>query len=210
MGRYQSRVSHIENETLSVENYDFSEWPTEFPKSVIGIDRDGVINEWKNVIKKYEDVEFIDGSLEAIRQLRLKGHKVVLFSDQPNIVKGLLSDKDVDNVMQYMMNVFGQHGIFSIDGFYYTRTDAPQDVYSKPNVGMLKRSQRENGVDYSTGYYVGDTIEDIKMAQKIGATPILVRTGKGKETEKKHFNSFNSKYENVEIYDNLLEFAKNL
>ena len=164
----------------------------------------------EHIVKKYKDVEFIDGSLEAIRQLRLKGHKVVLFSDQPNIVKGLLSDKDVDNVMQYMMNVFGQHGIFSIDGFYYTRTDAPQDVYSKPNVGMLKRSQRENGVDYSTGYYVGDTIEDIKMAQKIGATPILVRTGKGKETEKKHFNSFNSKYENVEIYDNLLEFAKNL
>ena len=94
-------------------------WPTEFPKCVIGIDRDGVINEWKNVIKRHEDVNIIEGSLEAIRTLRLKGHRVVLFADQPNIMRGLLSPQDVNNVMEHMMRVFGEGGIFSIDGFYH-------------------------------------------------------------------------------------------
>ena len=90
MGRYQTKIAPSQNpQNFQQQGLDqqFSpqDWPTEFPKCVIGIDRDGVINEWKNVIKKYEDLQLIEGSLEAIRQLRLKGHRVVLFSDQPNI-----------------------------------------------------------------------------------------------------------------------------
>ena len=65
-----------------------ADWPTTFNGPVIGIDRDGVINEWKNIIKRYEDVKFIAGSLEAMKQMRLKGHRVVMFSDQPNILEG--------------------------------------------------------------------------------------------------------------------------
>lgn len=209
MGRYQTSVSAIKDSTQQ-QNFSSEDWPTEFPKCVIGIDRDGVINEWKNVIKKYEDVEIIEGSLEAIRQLRLKGHRVVLFADQPNISRGLLTTNDVSNIMNYMMQIFGENGIFSIDGFYYNQSDMVQDPYAKPNIGMLKRSESEMKVDYSNGYYVGDTIEDIKMAQKAGATPVLVRTGRGLETERKYLKSFNPKYTNVIVFDNLLEFVKSL
>lgn len=205
MGRYQTNV--IEK---PIENFSSQNWPSEFPKCVIGIDRDGVINEWKNVIKKYEDLKFIEGSLEAIRQLRLKGHRLVIFSDQPNILRGLLSNNDVDNVMNYMMQVFGENGIFSIDGFYYNQSDMIKDPYAKPNVGMLRRSENEMKVDFSKGYYVGDTIDDIKMAKKVGAIPVLVRTGKGLETEKKYLKSFDPKYKDVKVFDNLFEFVKTL
>lgn len=211
MGRYQTRVAPVQDsQQIPTQQFNPQDWPTEFPKCVIGIDRDGVINEWKNVIKRYEDVQFIDGSLEAIRQLRLKGHRLVLFADQPNISRGLMSNIDVDNIMKYMMQMFGQNGIFSIDGFYYNQSDFSQDVYAKPNIGMLRRAENEVRVDFSGGYYVGDTIDDIKMAQKIGAVPVLVRTGKGSETEKKYLKSFDTKYKDVKVFDNLLEFAKSL
>ena len=210
MGRYQTSVAQAQNLQNPQQQFNPQDWPTEFPKCVIGIDRDGVINEWKNVIKRYEDVHFIDGSLDAIRQLRLKGHRVILFADQPNISKGLLTTNDVDNVMNYMMQIFGQNGIFSIDGFYYNQSDSNQDVYAKPNIGMLKRSENEMRVDFSSGYYVGDTIDDIKMAQKIGATPILVRTGKGAATEEKYLKSFDTKYKDVKVFNNLLDFVKSI
>lgn len=213
MGRYTTKVGSFQPNSSSQpinQEFDPQNWPTEFPKCVIGIDRDGVINEWKNIIKRYEDVEFIEGSLRAIRNLRLKGHRIVLFADQPNIVRGLLSDSDVTNVMSYMMQEFGKNGIFSIDGFYYNQSDRIQDQYAKPNIGMLRRSENEMGVDFSSGYYVGDTIEDIKMAQKIGAVPVLVRSGKGKETEKKYLKSFDSKYKDVKVFENLLEFSNSL
>jgi D-glycero-D-manno-heptose 1,7-bisphosphate phosphatase len=210
MGRYQTTVAPSQNPQNTQQQFNPQDWPTEFPKCVIGIDRDGVINEWKNVIKRYEDVNFIGGSLEAIRQLRLKGHRVILFTDQPNISKGLLNNSDVDKIMNYMMQLFGQNGIFSIDGFYYNQSDNNQDVYAKPNIGMLKRSENELGVNFSGGYYVGDTIEDIKMAQKAGAIPVLVRTGKGADTEKKYLKSFDVKYKDVKVFDNLLEFVNSL
>jgi len=190
--------------------YNPQDWPTSFPKAMIGIDRDGVILEWKNVIKRYEDVKYINGSLDAIRKLRLKGHKVMMFADQPNIIRGLLNDQDVNNVMNYMMQTFGQNGIFSIDGFYYNQSDDSRDPYAKPNTGMFNRSKNEDGHDWTGAYYVGDTIEDVKMAIKFGVTPVLVRTGKGKQTEKDHFKGISNKYEGVQIFDNLLSFVDSL
>jgi len=190
--------------------YNPQDWPTSFPKPTVGFDRDGVVIEWKNVIKNYQDVKYIAGSLEAIRKLRLKGHKAFMFADQPNIYKGLLTDQDVNNVNNYMMQTFGQNGIFSIDGFLYNQSDVSQDPYAKPNIGMLNRSKNEIGLDWTDGYYVGDTIEDIKMAIKFGVTPVLVRTGKGAKTEKEYLKGMNNKYQGVKVFDNLLSFVDSL
>jgi D-glycero-D-manno-heptose 1,7-bisphosphate phosphatase len=210
MGRYQKRSGGQQMSTGQQSQFDSNDWPTEFPKCVIGIDRDGVIVEWKNIIKRYEDVNFIDGSLEAIRKLRLIGHSVVLFADQPNVHRGLLTTNDVSNVMNHVMRVFGDNGIFTLDGFYFNGSDDPQDPFAKPNIGMMNRSMKELDVDFSEGYYVGDTIEDIQMAIKVGSKPILVRTGKGKNTEEKYLKSFDTKYKDVQVFDNLLDFVNTL
>ena len=191
--------------------YDPNDWPTEFPNGMIGIDRDGVINEWKNVIKRYEDVRWIPGSLEAIRTLRLKGYHVMMFSDQPNIMKGLLKAEEVDKIMNnFYMTEFGKNGIFSIDGFLYNTSDDSRDPFAKPNTGMFQRMEQMYKVNIKGGYYVGDTIEDVKMAQNGGAKPVLVRTGFGSKTEKENFKGINSKYKDVQIFDNLLDFANSL
>ena len=191
--------------------YDPNDWPTEFPNGMIGIDRDGVINEWKNVIKRYEDIRWIAGSLEAIRTLRLKGYQIMMFSDQPNITKGLLKAEDVDKIMNnFYMSEFGKNGIFSIDGFLYNTSDDSRDPFAKPNTGMFQRMEQMYKVSIKGGYYVGDTIEDVKMAQNGGAKPVLVRTGFGSKTEKENFKGINSKYKDVQIFDNLLDFANSL
>ena len=190
--------------------YNPQDWPTSFPKPMVGFDRDGVVIEWKNVIKTYKDVKYIQGSLEAIRKLRMKGHKAFMFADQPNIYRGLMNDQDVQNIMNIMMQNFGQHGIFSIDGFLYNQSDMSQDSFAKPNIGMLNRSKNEMKMDWTDGYYVGDTIEDVKMAIKFGVTPVLVRTGKGAKTEKEYFKGMNNKYEGVKVFDNLLSFVDSL
>ena len=190
--------------------YNPQDWPTTFPKAMVGFDRDGVVIEWKNIIKRFEDITYIPGSLEAIRQLRLKGHKAWMFADQPNIARGLMTDNDVQNIHNNMMNQFGQAGIFSIDGFLYNQSDMPQDPYAKPKIGMLNRSKNEMGMDWTGGYYVGDTIEDIKMAQKFGVTPVLVRTGKGAKTEKEYLKGISTKYNDVQVFDNLLDFVNTL
>ena len=48
------------------------------------------------------------------------------------------------------------------------------------------------------------------MAQKAGAKPILVRTGKGAKTEKEYLKGISSKYDDVQVFDNLLSFVGSL
>ena len=48
------------------------------------------------------------------------------------------------------------------------------------------------------------------MAIKFGVTPVLVRTGKGKTTEKEYLKGMNNKYKGVKVFDNLLSFVDSL
>ena len=50
---------------------------------------------------------------------------------------------------------------------------------------------------------VGDKLSDLEGAIRLGIEPIFVRTGHGKEEEKKI-------YFNANKYDNIYEFAKEL
>jgi histidinol phosphatase-like enzyme len=110
-----------------------------------------------------------------------------------------------------MLELLGKAGCSSIDGIYYSTTNLKEDIYAKPNVGMFKRAEQELGVKFKGGAFVGDKLSDLKAADKIGAIPILVKTGHGEETLKE-LNRFT--YRNLKkktmIFDNLWSFAETL
>jgi histidinol phosphatase-like enzyme len=58
---------------------------------------------------------------------------------------------------------------------------------------------------------VGDTIADLKAAVKIGARPVLVRSGRGAETEKElNRYAYKDIKEKTYIFDDLADFTANL
>jgi len=187
---------------------------------VIGLDRDGTINEDIGLTVKGvppycikpEQFKPIPGSLEAIKIIRDKGYDVVVLTNQSGIQKGLFDAVDVDLVNNHMLKLLGDIGCKSINGLYYSTTPFKDDPYRKPNAGMFKRATSEIGVDWKNGVYIGDKITDLKAAVKAKAKPILVRTGYGMETEKKDLNTFANKElkKNTEIFDDLLQFANSL
>lgn len=182
-----------------------------YPKPLVAIDRDGVINSYKDVIKTPAQFEPIAGSLEAISIIRRKGYKVAIIFDQPNISQNLLTVDDVDSVTSYMMDLFGKAGCQSIDGLLYNMSSLKEDVFAKPNVGMFKRLRDELKVPIKGGYYVGDRLVDAKMADKAKLKPILVKTGQYHQDHQK-FNSFanRSLKKKTRVFENLLDFAKSL
>jgi D-glycero-D-manno-heptose 1,7-bisphosphate phosphatase len=182
------------------------------PKCVVGLDRDGVINvdrgtyTWKGV-----DFEPIAGSLEAIAKLRRLGHKIAIITNQGGIEKGLFTSAEVDTLHMYMLELLGKAGCPSIDAIYYSASSSKTDMYAKPNIGMFKRCEAENklkGIKFNQGYYVGDKLSDLKAAIKIGAKPVLVRTGYGLETEKElqKFTYRKIKTKTI-VFDDLSSFA---
>lgn len=187
-------------------------WPTVFPKPVIGLDRDGTINqEIDGYITHHSQIEYIPGSLEAIRMIRLKGHRLMILTNQAGISKKLQTQEQVDSVHNGMMQDFGNAGIFSIDGLLYSTSNFKEDIYAKPNIGMFNRAKEENKVNWKEGWYVGDSITDLHAADRAGSKPILVLTGKGIETLEK-LESFSNRdlKKKTKVYNNLLEFAQSL
>jgi|TARA_B110000977_G_scaffold196484_1_gene276941 D-glycero-D-manno-heptose 1,7-bisphosphate phosphatase len=184
------------------------------PKCVIGLDRDGVINEdLGTYCYRSKDFKPIDGSIKAISKLRRMGHKIVIITNQGGIEKGLFTEEDVDDLHRHMFELFGQAGCTSIDGIYYSASSRKNDLYAKPNTGMFKRCEKEMPhVKFAKGYYVGDKLSDLKAAIKVGAQPILVRTGYGKETEElinKRF-TYKSIKKRTKVFDTLLDFVNYL
>ena len=192
------------------------DWPTVFPKSIVGLDRDGVINVDKgHYITDPEDFEVYPESLAAIHKLRIKGYKVVILTNQGGIIKGLQTHEQVEAVHQRMFEVFGQAGIYTIDGLFYSESSLKDDIYAKPTIGMFQRAEKEifGGKTRfkDKGFYVGDKMSDLKAAERIGATPILVRTGHGVDTEGelKKFSKEKLR-KKTKVFDNLLQFVDRL
>ena len=186
---------------------------TVYDKPVIGLDRDGVINrDLGTYCFRPDDFEPIPGSIESIALFRNQGHRIVIITDQGGIEKGLYSTSDVDQTHHYMLQLLGAAGCSSIDAIYYSASSRKEDYYAKPNIGMFKRCESEHPyIRFSKGFYVGDKINDLKSAIKIGAKPVLVRTGYGLETEKE-LNKFT--YRDLKkvtmIFDDLRQFSRYL
>lgn len=193
-------------------------WSNDVPKIIekmstrplIGLDRDGVINEdLGTYVTTPNDFKPIDGSLESIAKLRRLGFKIAIITNQGGIEKGIMTQEDVDRVHDYMFRLLGEAGCPSIDALYYSSSSRKDDMFAKPNIGMFKRCEKENPhLKFKGGYFVGDKISDLKAAIKVGATPVLVRTGHGVATEKE-LNKFT--YKSIKkktiIFDNLSSFV---
>lgn len=180
---------------------------------VIGIDRDGVINQdLGTYCTRPEDFKPIPGSLEAIAELRRRGHSIVIITNQGGIAKGMMTANDVDRIHLHMLDLLGAAGCPSIDAIYYSESSDKKDYYAKPNIGMFKRCQDEfKHIKFNQGFYVGDKMSDLKAAAKIGARPVLVRSGYGVETENQ-LNRFT--YKDIKnktyVFDSLADFVSQL
>ncbi len=180
-------------------------------KITIGLDRDGTINEDAGYLRDPNRFVPIPQSLEAVAMLRAKGYNIVILTNQSGIMKGVLTQTDVENVNAKMLELLGKAGCPSIDGIYYSTTNLKEDIYAKPNIGMFKRAETELGVKFKGGAFVGDKISDLKAAEKAGAIPVLVKTGYGEETlkELQRYAHRELKRKTM-VFDNLWAFAESL
>ena len=72
----------------------------------IFLDRDGVINEEVDLLTKPEQLKLIEGSAEAIKILN-KYFYVIVVTNQPQVARGICSEKDVQEINEVLKNEFG-------------------------------------------------------------------------------------------------------
>ena len=147
------------------------------------LDRDGVINEDSDAfIKSPSEWKPIRGSLEAIARLHRAGWRVVVATNQSGIARELFDLDTLARIHATMQRQVRDAGGV-IDAVFFC-PHGPNDHCDcrKPAPGMLHDIARRLHTQLDGVPAIGDSMRDIQAATAAGASPILVRTGKGGST----------------------------
>jgi D-glycero-D-manno-heptose 1,7-bisphosphate phosphatase len=216
MGRYSVDKNMVQQTQTAVQpssgNLTPLVMPAVFDKYAILLDRDGVLCECSDAITGPSQFKPIDNSFRAVAIIRSKGHKISILFDQPGVAHKKVTIEQVEDCNRYMLNLLGQAGCTSIDGIWYSTTGRKDDPYAKPNLGLFRHAETMvPNLQIKGSVYVGDSLEDLLMADKAGATPVLVLTGNGQKTANKLKNPiYRMLLPKVKVFDNLMTFAESL
>ena len=190
----------IDKDTVNEPSTDTSQ------RSVIVLDRDGVINrDSSSFVKSPDEWIALPGSAEAIKKLNDAGFTVVVASNQSGVGRGLFSIETLDKIHDKMMAVVTAAG-GCIDAIYYCphAPDADCDC-RKPKPGLLQQIARQYERSAAELIIVGDSLRDLEAAWAFGAPAILVRTGNGRATEQKIPST-----RQVDVFEDLAAVASHL
>jgi D-glycero-D-manno-heptose 1,7-bisphosphate phosphatase len=150
---------------------------------LIVLDRDGVINQDSDeYIKSPEEFIPIPGSLEAIARLTQAGWRVVVATNQSGVARGYYDLATLQRIHDKLHRLLAGLG-GQIEAIFYC-PHGPDDNCDcrKPKSGLFRDIEARLQVSLHGVPAVGDSLRDLEAAIAVGATPILVRTGKGERT----------------------------
>lgn len=153
----------------------------------IFLDRDGVIVEETGYIRSLSDMRIYPYAKECIGQCRSMGYLTIVITNQSGIARGYFSEDELKRMNEKLIKELG------VDAVYYCPhyKDGIIEKYShacdcrKPATGMIKRACKEHEIDLRQSILIGDRASDIRTGINAGVRTILLRTGYGKEDEKK-------------------------
>jgi len=142
------------------------------------LDRDGVINEKieNGYVLNVKMFKFIDGVLDAFPVLNEIFGRIIIVTNQRGIGKGLMSEKDLEEIHNYMLEEINKVNC-RIDAIFYCPHDYEKEECNcrKPNIGMaLQAKSMFPDIDFKKSIVVGDSMLDIEFAKNIKAYSVLI------------------------------------
>lgn len=158
------------------------------PIPAVFLDRDGTVNVEKNYLHKSSDWQWIEGSPNAIKQLKDAGYTVVVISNQAGIARGMYSAEDVKILHEFVNSDLQNIGT-KIDAFYFCPHHPDFDNKQacecrKPSPKMILHAAKYLNIDLEKSWMIGDKLIDIQAGKAASVVTILVRTGYGDQEEK--------------------------
>lgn len=174
-------------------------------RKAVFLDRDGVINENRSdYVKSLEEFVVLPGVLQALRLLSQSGMPIVVVSNQSAIHRGLVSRETVEAIHRYMIELAQSAGGWIDAVFYCPHRPGEGCACRKPRPGLLLQAARQLEIDLSGSYVVGDALSDVQAARTVGAQPLMVLTGRGREQAALLMEQG---WQEVLVFEDLLEAA---
>jgi D-glycero-D-manno-heptose 1,7-bisphosphate phosphatase len=153
------------------------------------LDRDGTIIEDTDYLSDPDGIQLIPGAAEAIVRLNQRGIRAILVTNQSGVARGYFTVGTVEAIHRRLAELLaGENAI--LDSIYFC-PHLPHDILPvgqppcdcrKPETGMAIRARSDHGIDLEKSFFIGDRLTDIELAERVGGTGILVRTGYGRKT----------------------------
>jgi D-glycero-D-manno-heptose 1,7-bisphosphate phosphatase len=171
------------------------------------LDRDGVLNreaEGVDYVRDPSQFHWLPGALEGLAILRRAGCHLSVATNQSGIGRGLMSLEELAAVHARMQAEACAHG-GALDAVLVC-PHAPEDQCDcrKPAPGLIRAAIARAGISAGESLVVGDDQRDLEAARRAGVAAALVRTGKGRRTEKLLGGA------GVAAYDDLSQLARAL
>lgn len=169
---------------------------------LVVLDRDGVINaEAADFVKDADEWHALPGSIEAIARLCHAGWTVTVATNQSGIGRGLFNVADLHKMHAKLARALAAHSAELAGIFFCPHTPEDDCDCRKPRSGMLRSIAQRFNVSLDGVPVIGDSDRDLQAAIDVGARPILVLTGNGKQ----YADQFRER--GIEVYDSLAEAA---
>ena len=146
----------------------------------IFFDRDGTLNVDKDYLYKFEDFEWINGAVEAIKFCNDNDYLVIVVTNQSGIARGYYTEFDLKKLHAQMnedLKKFNAH----IDDFFYCphHPNAKVKKYRidcecrKPKSKMINDACAKYLIDKSQSFMIGDKQRDVECGENAGICGIL-------------------------------------
>ena len=154
----------------------------ESAKTVIFLDRDGVINKKMpphTYVTRWDQFEFLPGVFEAVKHCNDRDAKVFIVTNQAGISKGIITLSDMDKLHRRMEEIFKRNGA-RIDGvFVCPHKDENRCKCRKPLTGLFTQAEERMkkealAVDKGKSWMIGDDVTDILAGKTYGINTVLV------------------------------------
>ena len=149
------------------------------------LDRDGVLNEDRGYVHRWEDFTWVPGAREAVAAFNRAGWIVVVVTNQSGIGRGYYTEEDMQ-ALHARMNAGLAEGGARVDAIYFCpdHPEAPLERYRhpdppgrKPNPGMILQALSEWPIDRERSSLVGDKVSDMEAATRAGIRGVLFEGG---------------------------------
>ena len=181
-------------------------WKLQANRKVIGVTLFGVLFDNSRPFTPGNQLEIAEGADKANQLLTQKGYDFVIVAGQAPARTKNLEQQDFENILTGTRDIFEKLGA-RVKSAYYAPGVDKNDPYVKPNTGMFDRAQNEGFVKWEESYYIGAEANDAKVAAKVRAIPVLIKSP-GKETKTKAFELMHQV--KVQEFNSLLEFANSI
>jgi len=145
------------------------------------LDRDDTIIKDPGYINNPDQVNLVDGAVEALGELKALGYKLIIVSNQSGVARGIVTEDVLNEIHNRLKQLLSEKGV-SLDAIYYcpyhpegaVKKYRRESDLRKPNPGMILKAAKDIDIELSKSWVIGDRSRDIEAGFRAGCKTILI------------------------------------